>query len=153
MPNTWSATWMDVAVSVSKRSKCSRRQVGAVIVSKDNRILSTGYNGPARGLYDTSKSCVDFCPRAQKNANTTDYGNCISIHAEANALLYSDYNKQQGSTIYTTSFPCWDCAKLISNSGIGMVVSLWEEYRPWRRIVEVEEYLMNCGIDSYSVVL
>lgn len=124
MRPTWDEYFLSIARAVSARADCSRRQHGAVIV-KDHRIVSTGYNGAPAG----HPGCLDgHCPRAQSNAptNTPPYdsgpGRCIAVHAEANALLYADYEKCKGSTLYITAEPCGDCRKLIDGAGIKNVI-------------------------------
>lgn len=119
---TWDEYFSAIAISVSRRADCRRRQVGAVIVDADHRILSTGYNGAPSG----HAGCLDgHCPRgllsyAEVSALSA-YDDCISIHAEANALLYAR-TSLVGATIYVTCKPCKDCAKLIAGSGIVMTV-------------------------------
>lgn len=117
------------AVIASRRSRCSLMQVGAVVVDRANRVVATGYNGPPAGLVNETthdnESCRVFCPRvdaALYSKRDEDYGNCVSIHAEANALLFCDRRDREGGTLYVTSVPCWECAKLIANSGVATVV-------------------------------
>lgn len=119
MRPSWDETWLTVADTVARRSVCSRRQVGAVVVTYDNRPVSTGYNGPPAG-YKATGPCSGFCPRA--NHKTPDYGNCVAVHAEANALLFAARSQYYGGTIYITHICCYDCAKLIANSGLARVV-------------------------------
>lgn len=114
---------MDVASSISLRSRCDGRQIGAVIVSNDNAYTVVGYNGPPASMpVFPGSSCKSFCPRAQKAEQTVGYDNCISIHAEANALMRADHSRIQGGTLYVMSACCWDCGKLVANSGIKNVV-------------------------------
>ena len=119
MRPSWDRTWLNVAQVVAERSTCDRRKVGAVIVTKDNRPVSTGYNGPPAG-WKSSSSCSAFCPRA--NHKTPTYDNCVAIHAEANALLFAARNQYEGGTIYVNHLCCFDCSKLIANSGLARVV-------------------------------
>lgn len=142
--------WMSVAHIVALRSRCSRAQVGAVIVDTNQRIVSTGYNGPAANYPDTSDSCVSFCDRA-RNGATAGYNNCPSIHAEMNALIYSDRSKIDGGTIYSSVFPCMDCAKAISNSGIVRVVSIIKDSDAHRNPEIVLSYLEKCGISIETI--
>ena len=121
MRPTSDEVWMDVARAVSKRSRCVNRQVGAVIVTSQNRMAATGYNGPPAGL-EVSGQCGGFCPRAQTGERGVSYGNCVSVHAEANALLFASRREIEGGTIYVTNPCCWDCAKLVANSGLDKVV-------------------------------
>lgn len=141
----WDTVWADVAWAVSRRSACSRAQVGAVIV-KDERVVSTGYNGPASGYpADTRKDCRAWCPRATSApTQQAGYGfSCPSIHAEANALLHASRKDVEGATLYVTHAPCADCAKLISNSGVALVYLLQavEVHRP-----DPTPYLESCGV-------
>lgn len=115
----WDVYFLDIAMAVEARADCTRRQVGAVIVDADHRILSTGYNGAPSG----KPGCLSFgaCPRGRKDYDEVKalsaYDDCIAIHAEANALLYAR-TSLVGATIYVTCKPCNDCAKLIAGSGI-----------------------------------
>lgn len=125
MRSSWDETWMNVAIAVSQRSACSNRQVGAIIVTKTNRPVSTGYNGPPANfqIADLFSSCSSYCPRGRGDVERgTSYSGCVSVHAEANALLFADRNDYVGGTIYVTNPCCWDCAKLVSNSGLSRVV-------------------------------
>jgi dCMP deaminase len=138
---------MQVADAISQRSRCSRAQIGAVVVSKDQRISSTGYNGPA-SLFPTEDECMSWCPRAQ-GLTTLDntYDSCPSIHAEANALLYVDRSRVEGGTIYITDAACYQCAKLISNSGITRVVMRIGTRAAHRLPDATVEYFKKCNID------
>lgn len=123
---TWDDYFVDIARAVAQRADCTRRQVGAVIV-KDNRIVSTGYNGgPSGGPSCLAGECprgrfsVEEVPSAdQGNSNYSDGNNaCIAIHAEVNALLYADRSHVEGGTMYITCAPCEGCWKVISGSGL-----------------------------------
>lgn len=119
---TWDSYFTVIARAVGARADCRRRQVGAVIVDADHRIVSTGYNGAPAG----EPGCfAGHCPRGlmstQEAAPMSAYDNCISIHAEANALLYARQSLV-GATIYITCQPCRDCAKLIAGAGIKRTV-------------------------------
>jgi dCMP deaminase len=112
---------MRIAEVVASRSNCSRRQVAAVIV-KDQRIISTGYNGTPRGV----KNCFEGgCPRTSSNSSSgSDLGNGICNHAEENAIIQAAYHgvSIKDSTLYCTLSPCLLCAKMIINAGIREVV-------------------------------
>jgi dCMP deaminase len=138
---------MQVADAISQRSRCSRAQIGAVVVSKEQRISSTGYNGAA-SLFPTEEECMSWCPRAQ-GLTTLDntYDSCPSIHAEANALLYVDRSRVEGGTIYITDAACYQCAKLISNSGITRVVMRIGTRAAHRLPDATVEYFKKCNID------
>lgn len=149
--SSWDTVWAEVAQAVSRRSSCDRAQVGAVIV-QDNRVVSTGYNGPAKGYpADTELGCRSWCLRASDDHDLSKgYGYaCPSIHAEANALLYVSRSQAEGATMYVTHAPCADCAKLISNSGVARVVILQlpEKHRP-----DPSDYFRSCGIEIEAVL-
>jgi dCMP deaminase len=113
--------FMEMAQLISSRSTCVRRQVGAVIV-KDKRVLTTGYNGSPKG----TKHCEDLgCIRDQQNIPSgTRHELCRGVHAEQNAVIQAAYFgiSIDGGTIYTTTFPCSMCAKILINAGIREVI-------------------------------
>ena len=110
---TWDEYFMAISQLSSMRSKDPSTQVGACIVSGDNRILSIGYNGAPNG-FDDKKFPWD---REGDMLNTKYAYVC---HAELNAILnYSGGSGSlKGSRIYTTLFPCNECTKAIIQSGI-----------------------------------
>ena len=136
----WDRYFLNIAAETATRSNCVRRQHGAVIV-RSRRIRSTGYNGPPSGHGHCD---VGACPRARSESMSGwDHDNCVAIHAEANALLYSSPEEREGATIYITGAPCFGCAKLIANSGISEVVAAGEGYDGWER---VRSFLLDCNV-------
>lgn len=140
-----------MARAVAKRSRCRRAQVGAVIVDATNRIVATGYNGPPANLRTPEGDCGAFCPRGLvgPNPNTlADYSDCVTIHAEANALLFCDRRDRLNGTIFVTGHTCVTCAKLIANSGLACLVicNVEEDKRESRSADASYELLRNCGI-------
>ena len=112
---------MEIATVVARRGNCSRRQVAAVIV-KDQRIISTGYNGTPRGV---PNCCEGGCARCASDVPSgSDLGECICSHAEENAITQAAYHgiALRGATLYSTLSPCLICAKMIINAGITEVV-------------------------------
>lgn len=145
MRATWDETWMQVATAMSLRAKCTNRQVGAVIVDANNRPISVGYNGAPAG-FQSGESCADFCPRSGSVNRSSDYSNCVSVHAEANALIFADRALYKGGSIYVTNPCCWDCSKLVANSGIARVVfkaSAVDQNAGWQTSVAL---LRSCGL-------
>jgi len=139
---SWDFYFLSMAKQAASRSTCVRRQVGAVI-AQSNRVRATGYNGAPSGYGHCSDGA---CPRANIDGveQGSSYDNCIAIHAEANALLHCETLHREGAVIYCTDFPCFSCAKLISNSGIGRVV--YDEnglYEGWE---EVRDFMRDCGV-------
>lgn len=111
-------------------STCSRRSYMSIVLGASGRVLGTGYNGAPSGL----RNCNDGgCPRAASNVgHGSSYGNCVAVHAEANALLHSDRSAREGGTLYVNGPPCWECSKLIAGSGIKTVVHLRDlAYADW----------------------
>ncbi len=113
--------FMEMAQLVSSRSTCMRRKVGAVIV-KEKRVLSTGYNGSPKG----TKHCEELgCIRVKLNVPSgTRHELCRGVHAEQNAVTQAAYFgvSVDGATIYTTTYPCSMCAKILINAGIKEIV-------------------------------
>lgn len=117
----WDNYFMEIAEVVAKRSNCCRRSVAAVIV-KDNRVISTGYNGTPRGI----TNCFDGgCERCNSDVKSGEgLTDCICAHAEENAIVQAAYHgiSVKDSTIYTTFSPCPYCTRMIINSGIKEVI-------------------------------
>lgn len=145
MRATWDETWMKVADAMAARSKCTNRQVGAVIVDAHNRPISVGYNGAPAG-FKADVSCANFCPRSRAENRGFDYGNCVSVHAEANALIFADRALYNDGTIYVTNPCCWDCAKLVANSGLARVVVRLSEKDAHADTETPIKFLQSCGL-------
>ncbi len=113
--------FMEMAQLVSSRSTCLRRKVGAVIV-KEKRVLSTGYNGSPKG----TKHCEELgCIRVKLNVPSgTRHELCRGVHAEQNAVTQAAHFgvSVDGATIYTTTYPCSMCAKILINAGIKEII-------------------------------
>ena len=111
--------YMNIAFAVSLRSTCMRRKVGSIIV-KDNRILSTGYNGSPHGM----ENCINnpnLCYRSKHNIPSgKDLHLCRANHSEVNAIMSALKTGEdlKGAAIYVTTSPCSNCAKMIIQSGI-----------------------------------
>ncbi len=118
----WDNYFMEIAHVVARRSNCSRRLVAAVIV-KDNRIISTGYNGTPRGIRNCNEG---GCPRCSNPevASGTGLADCYCSHAEENSIVQAAYHgiSVKDSILYTTFSPCLQCSKMIINAGISEVV-------------------------------
>ncbi len=117
----WDDYFMEITGVVAGRSTCLRRKVGAIIV-RDNRILTTGYNGAPSGL----PHCLDTgCVRESQGVPSGErHELCRGLHAEQNALLQAAVHgiSIAGGTFYVTHQPCVLCAKMIVNSRIARVV-------------------------------
>ena len=121
------------------RSKDPSTQVGACIVSNDNRILSIGYNGAPNG-YDDDKFPWD---REGQNLETKYPYVC---HAELNAILNSTIANLKGATLYVALFPCNECAKAIIQSGIKKVIYLSDKYETSDSTLASKKMLKEAGV-------
>lgn len=122
MRASWDEYFMNIAELVKSRSTCLRRQVGAVIV-KDNRIITTGYNGAPSNI----KHCIDLgvCPREEMGIPSGErHELCRALHAEQNAIIQAANMgvSTNGGTLYVTLQPCVICAKMAINAGIKKIV-------------------------------
>ena len=118
---SWDEYFMGVAELSAMRSKDPSTQVGACIVSQDNKIMSVGYNG-------MPKSCSDDefpWGREGENLKTKYFFVC---HAELNAILNYRGGSLEGSKIYTTLFPCNECAKAIIQAGVSEIIYKSDKY-------------------------
>jgi dCMP deaminase len=118
---SWDEYFMAIARVVASRSNCVKRKVAAVI-TRDRRIISTGYNGTPRGTVNCNEG---GCPRCNSFAEGgTRLDECLCSHGEENAITQAAYHGVilKGGTIYTTFSPCLICTKMIINAGLTEVV-------------------------------
>ena len=116
---TWDEYFMGVAMLAARRSKDPNTQVGACIVSPDNIIISTGYNGLPNG-------CSDDEYPWEREGEETKYP--YVVHAELNAILNANGRDLRGSRLYVALFPCNECAKAIFQAGVKEVLYLSDKY-------------------------
>ena len=124
LPNTregWDDYFMNLVTLISSRSTCLRRHIGALLV-KEHRILATGYNGAPPGI----PHCFEVgCLRQQMNIPSGERSElCRAVHAEQNALLQCARFgvSSEGSTLYSTHFPCVHCVKSLLSAKIIRIV-------------------------------
>ena len=123
--------YLGIAREVAKRSPCSRRKFGAVIV-KDDSIVSTGYNGTIRGALNCGIDIPCIKDVAKEPAYLT-YDYCPSVHAEENACLIAGKERAVGGTLYLApimgkgDLPCFRCRRAIRQVGLKNVVYIDEE--------------------------
>ncbi|MCE5300316.1 MAG: dCMP deaminase family protein [Spirochaetia bacterium] len=141
----WTEYFMKMAYLAAERSTCIRHHVGAVIV-KNNKVVSTGYNGAAAGTRD----CTELgCLRDQMGiASGTRHEICRAIHAEQNAIIQAALTgtSTEGATIYCTHSPCIICAKMVVNAKIKKFIT--SKYYPDK---QYEELFKEAGIE-FAVV-
>ena len=138
---SWDEYFMSIAVLTAKRSKDPSTQVGACIVSKDNRILACGYNGAPNGFDD------DKFPWKREGA-PLDTKYMFVCHAELNAILnYRGSRKEfEGAKIYVDLFPCNECAKAIIQAGIKEVIYKSDKYAGTEGNVASKLLFDSCGV-------
>lgn len=145
----WDTTFLEIANIFAQRSSCVKRKVGAVLV-KDLRVVSTGYNGTPSGFVNCdqvfkngNKEGLLVIKHGNKIHNMTvetithhDFAERYEIHAEQNCLMIAAQNgiSTKDCTLYVTTAPCVQCAKLIIAAGI-------------KRVVYKEVYKENFGLD------
>lgn len=139
----WDDYFMATALLSAKRSKDPATQVGACIVDTHNRIISIGYNGFPRNCSD------DVFPWAKKK-ESTDNKSLYVVHAEANAILNSKMCTLDGTRLYTTLFPCNECAKLIIQSGIKIIFYLSDKYAH-RQIYHASKRMLDAAGVEYHL--
>jgi len=118
----WDEYFIEMAKLVATRSNCVSRKVGAVI-TVDNQIVSTGYNGAPKGL----KHCVDNggCLRKLNNIESgTRQEVCRAVHAEQNAIISAAVKgvSIKGGTLYVNTYPCSICTRMLINAEIEKIV-------------------------------
>ena len=125
--------YLQIADAVSIKSKCLKKHYGAIIV-KNNEIISTGFNGPARG----EDHCLK-CTKVGSDKDIIEYSSCPAIHAEMNCIISASRQEMLGSTLYLSgrdvsgsideiglpiaARPCEICLRLIKNAGIDKVIN------------------------------
>ena len=121
--------YLSIALVVAKKSKCLKKQYGAVIVN-DDEVISTGYNGVCRG----EPHCT-VCTKISCNKDEVEYFTCPAVHAEQNAIISASRKEMLGSTLYLAGYevktglennkvePCEICLRLIKNAGIDKIIT------------------------------
>ncbi len=136
---SWDEYFMGIAMLTALRSKDPNSQVGACIVSPENKILSLGYNGMPIGCSD------DEMPWSREGS-PLDTKYMYVCHAELNAILNSPYSTLKGSRVYVTLFPCNECAKAIIQSGIKEIIYLSDKYHDTDSSVASRTLLSAAGV-------
>lgn len=137
---SWDEYFMGIAALSSLRSKDPNSQVGACIVSKDNKILSMGYNGFPLGCSDE-----EFPWAREGNQIDTKYP--YVVHSELNAILNYRGGSLQGTKLYVTLFPCNECAKAIIQAGIKTVIYDSDKYDGTPMNIVSKQLLSAAGVE------
>lgn len=136
---SWDEYFMGIAILSAQRSKDPGTQVGACIVNSDNRIVSVGYNGMPKG-------CDDDEYPWERAGGTLETKYAFVCHAELNAILNSALGDLRGCRIYTTLFPCNECAKAVIQKGISEIVYLCDKYSDTDSVLASKRMFDSAGV-------
>ena len=140
---SWDEYFMGVAMLSAMRSKDPHTQVGACIVSEDNKILSMGYNGFPAGCSD------DAFPWAREG-EPLDNKYLYSAHSELNAILNYRGGSLEGAKLYVSLFPCNECAKAIIQAGIKTLIYASDKYAESPAVKASKTMLNAAGVRYYQ---
>lgn len=143
---SWDEYFMGVAKLSAMRSKDPSTQVGACIVSSDNKILSMGYNGFPKGCSD------DDFPWGKEQEQEDPYNSkyFYTTHSELNAILNYRGGSLEGTKLYVTLFPCNECAKAIIQAGIKTMIYDSDKYAGTPGVRASKRMLDAAGIRYYQ---
>lgn len=136
---SWDEYFMNVAILTSLRSKDKNTKVGACIVDRNKKIISTGYNGFITGCKND-----DFPSDREGEWLNTKYP--YTVHSEANAIYNSHGKDLRNCIIYVTLFPCNECTKAIIQSGIKHIIYLSDKYKETDNNIASKRMLDKVGI-------
>ncbi len=142
MNDKWHRRFLELADVISTWSKDPSSKVGAVIVDKDNRIVSTGYNGFAKGVDDT-----------EERYENRDIKYKIVLHAEENAISYARRDLSECILYVSGLMPCSHCASLIIQNSIKKVIT-WKKEIPerWKESVDLtKEIFSEAGVEMIEI--
>lgn len=140
---SWDEYFMGVAKMSALRSKDPNTQVGACIVSNDNKILSMGYNGLPTGCSD------DEFPWTREG-DPLDNKYMYTAHSELNAILNYRGGNLEGAKMFVTLFPCNECAKAIIQAGIKTIVYECDKYEKTASVIASKRMLNTAGVRYYK---
>ncbi|MBR3607138.1 MAG: dCMP deaminase family protein [Lachnospiraceae bacterium] len=140
---SWDEYFMGVSYLSGMRSKDPNTQVGACIVSEDNKILSMGYNGFPTGCHDE-----DF--PWEREGEFTEVKYAYVTHSELNAILNYRGGSLKGAKLYVSLFPCNECAKAIIQSGITTVIYADDKYSGTPSDLAAKRMFDAAGVSYYQ---
>ncbi|KAK7924792.1 hypothetical protein PG985_006846 [Apiospora marii] len=118
---SWDNYFMSLASLAAQRSNCMKRAVGCVLVGRERRVISTGYNGTPRGIRNCGEGGCARCNAGMGSGAAL--ATCLCLHAEENALLEAGRERiRDGSVLYCNTCPCLTCSIKIVQVGISEVV-------------------------------
>jgi len=136
--------YMGIAIAVRKKANCLGRKVVAIIV-KNDRIISTGYNGTPEGIINCMDGGCVRCKHRETYTASVGYDVCICVHAEQNALITAARfgNGVENSCVYSTLRPCFDCTKAALQAKITAIYYLHNWEHPMIELREQYELLQR----------
>ena len=140
---SWDEYFMGIAQLSAMRSKDPNTQVGACIVSKENKILSMGYNGFPKG-------CDDDEYPWNRDGDVYDSKYAYVTHSELNAILNYRGGSLDGTKLYVTLFPCNECAKAIIQAGIKTVIYDCDKYEHTPSVIASKRMMDAAGVRYYK---
>lgn len=149
----WDTYFTSLANLASLRSNCMKRRVGAVLVTNDKRVLSTGYNGTPRGMINCNEGGCARCngqnyfPNQLTSTNHVascgvNLEECLCLHAEENALLEAGRDRISNSTLYCNTCPCLRCSIKIVQCGVREVIYS----QPYSMDQQAQRIFLEAGI-------
>ena len=136
--------YMGIAMAVRKKANCLGRKVGAVLV-KENRIVSTGYNGTPEGMTNCLDGGCVRCKNKETYAASVGYDVCICVHAEQNVLITAARFgiPVEGGVVYSTLRPCFDCTKAMLQAKVNTIYYIHDWQHPIGTLQD--QYLLAQG--------
>lgn len=141
MNEKWKYRFLSLAKHISTFSKDPSTKVGAVIVDRNKRIISLGYNGFPIGVYDLEERYLD---RERKLK--------FIVHAELNAILNSKRSLEDTILFVYPLFPCNECAKAIIQSGIKHVVAYVDSNEAWKESFDYSKIMFDEAGVKYEIL-
>jgi dCMP deaminase len=137
---TWPEYFIAIAQVCAWRSKDPNTQVGVVIVNNNKEIIATGYNGLPWGCND------DNYPWENDKSNWLENKYPYVVHAEANAIIHARQDCH-GFSLYTTLFPCCECAKLIIQAGIKQIFYSNDKHGEEKEVIAAKRMLQDARVE------
>ncbi len=130
---SWDETFMKITEVLAQRTSCINHQIGCVFVDDMHRIITVGYNGAIRG----DLNCNEVgCAKVHGDPAGGPLKRCRGAHSEMNAIINCmQPERLRGTTLYITTFPCYDCMKALVQAGVKKIIYKHE----YRRVVSANE--------------
>ena len=121
----WNDLFVRLAETISERSNCIRRKVGAIIVDEMKQVMSIGFNGTPSGTTNCFEGGCERCNSTEVRAGIS-LDTCTCIHADVNAVIQAGKSRCKNCILYCTDQPCLNCLKMIIQAGIKEIIYVRE---------------------------